>query len=52
MEISWVGDQPTASHLKIIDADDFWVADDLSPRTHVGRVKVQDDVDEKYDWKY
>ena len=35
-------------HLKIIDADDFWVADHLTPRPHVGRVKVQDDVDEKY----
>ena len=40
------------THLEIIDADDFRVADHLAPRTHVGRVKVQDDVDEKYYWKY
>ena len=40
------------THLEIIDADDFRVADHLAARTHVGRVKVQDDVDEKYYWKY
>ena len=42
----------TSSHLEIVDADDFRVADHLAARTHVGSVKVQDDVDEKYYWKY